>query len=183
MGMRCLPSERAGRAFLDGVEAKRDAFGRPSWRTDMAKAVQNITLSRSRDIPSTSRCSASRCAPGQGRRLDRATGREHRAAHLAAEARGGSPSLVGGEACRPFQVVSIAAQRTRWAEAKMALYGHPDAMANLIRRTLMVTRAPILNSLRRIWVTLCRHRGGSSNHAKVVLAKQLSLIRRPDALF
>src|SRR5260370_12964089 len=41
---------------------------------------------------------------------------------------------------RPVQVVSIAAPRARWAVAKMALYGHPDAMANLIRRTLMVTR-------------------------------------------
>src|SRR5258706_6149533 len=59
-------------------------------------------------------------------------------------------SVVSGEACGPVQVVSIAAQRTRWAKAKMALYGHPDAMANLIRRTLMVTRAPILNSLRRM---------------------------------
>src|SRR6266404_1747069 len=59
-------------------------------------------------------------------------------------------SVVSGEACGPVQVVSIAAQRTRWAVAKMALYGHPDAMANLIRRTLMVTRAPILNSLRRM---------------------------------
>jgi hypothetical protein len=34
--------------------------------------------------------------------------------------------------------------------AKTALYGQPEAMANLIRRTLMVTRAPILTSLRRM---------------------------------
>lgn len=44
-------SERAGRVFHDGLEAEREAFGRPSWRTDMAKAVQKITLSPSRDIP------------------------------------------------------------------------------------------------------------------------------------
>src|SRR5260370_23399980 len=56
--------------------------------------------------------------------------------------------VVSGGACGPVQVVSMA-QRTRWAVAKMALYGQPDAMANLIRRTLTVTRAPILNSLRR----------------------------------
>ena len=43
--------ERAGRVFCDGLEAEREAFGRPSWRTDMAKAVQKITLSPSRDIP------------------------------------------------------------------------------------------------------------------------------------
>jgi hypothetical protein len=35
----------------------------------------------------------------------------------------------------------------------------------------------------QVWVTLCLHRGGSLNQAKVVVAKQLSLIRRPDALF
>ena len=35
----------------DGLEAEREAFGRPLWRFDMAKAVQKITLSRSRDIP------------------------------------------------------------------------------------------------------------------------------------
>jgi ParB family chromosome partitioning protein len=52
IAMRCLPQEsEMRRAFLDGVEVKRDAFGRPSWRTDMAKAVQKITLSRSLDVP------------------------------------------------------------------------------------------------------------------------------------
>jgi hypothetical protein len=35
---------------------------------------------------------------------------------------------------------------------------------------------------KQVRVTLCRHRGGSSDQSKVVLAKQLSLIRRPDAL-
>jgi hypothetical protein len=35
---------------------------------------------------------------------------------------------------------------------------------------------------KQVRVTLCRHRGGSSDQPKVVLAKQLSLIRRPDAL-
>jgi len=36
---------------------------------------------------------------------------------------------------------------------------------------------------KQVWATLSRHRGGSSDQAKVVVAKQLSLIRRPDALF
>jgi hypothetical protein len=36
---------------------------------------------------------------------------------------------------------------------------------------------------KQVWVTLCEHRGGSQDQAKVVIAKQLSLIRRPDALF
>ena len=35
----------------DGLEAEREAFGRPSWSIDMTKAVQKITLSPSRDIP------------------------------------------------------------------------------------------------------------------------------------
>jgi glutathione S-transferase len=34
---------------------------------------------------------------------------------------------------------------------------------------------------KRVCVTLCRHRGGSSDQAKVAVAKQLSLIRRLDA--
>jgi len=34
--------------------------------------------------------------------------------------------------------------------AKTARYGQPDAMASLMRRTLMLTSAPILNSLRRM---------------------------------
>src|SRR5258708_16891225 len=48
------------------------------------------------------------------------------------------------------QLVSAAVESARWAVAKTALYGQPDAMASLMRRTLMVTRAPILNSLRRM---------------------------------
>src|SRR5260370_12056896 len=36
---------------------------------------------------------------------------------------------------------------------------------------------------KQVWVTLCRHRGGSSDQSKFLLAKQLSLVRRPDALF
>jgi ParB family transcriptional regulator, chromosome partitioning protein len=37
--------------FRDGLEAEREAPGCPSWRIDMTKAVQKITLSPSRDIP------------------------------------------------------------------------------------------------------------------------------------
>lgn len=37
--------------FRDGLEVEREALGRPSWRIDMTKAVQKITLSPSRDIP------------------------------------------------------------------------------------------------------------------------------------
>jgi ParB family chromosome partitioning protein len=39
-----------GKAFGDGLEAKRESLGRPSWRSQMTK-VQKITLSPSRDIP------------------------------------------------------------------------------------------------------------------------------------
>jgi hypothetical protein len=42
------------------------------------------------------------------------------------------------------------ARRARWAVANTALSGQPDAMASLMRRTLTVTRAPILRSLRRM---------------------------------
>src|SRR5579872_6201709 len=44
-------SERAAPGIRDGLEAEREALGSPSWRTDMAKVVQKITLSSSRDIP------------------------------------------------------------------------------------------------------------------------------------
>lgn len=37
--------------FCDGLETGREALGCPSWRIDMTKAVQKITLSPSRDIP------------------------------------------------------------------------------------------------------------------------------------
>ncbi|MET4187058.1 ParB-like chromosome segregation protein Spo0J [Bradyrhizobium sp. JR7.2] len=37
--------------FRDGLEAERETLGCPSWRIDMTKAVQTITLSPSRDIP------------------------------------------------------------------------------------------------------------------------------------
>jgi ParB family transcriptional regulator, chromosome partitioning protein len=40
-----------GKAFGDGLEAKRESLGCPSWRNQMTKAVQKITLSPSRDIP------------------------------------------------------------------------------------------------------------------------------------
>src|ERR1700730_16304139 len=39
-----------GKAFGDGLEAKRESLGCPSWRSQMTK-VQKITLSPSRDIP------------------------------------------------------------------------------------------------------------------------------------
>jgi len=60
-----------------------------------------------------------------------------------------------GSVCGPIGAVgeAVSAQlvsRARCAVAKTALYGQPEAMANLIRRTLMVTRAPILKSLRRM---------------------------------
>lgn len=42
---------RGLRGFSDGLEVEREAFGRPSSRTDMTKSVQKITLSPSRDIP------------------------------------------------------------------------------------------------------------------------------------
>lgn len=44
-------SERGAAVFRDGFEAEREAPGRPSWRIEMTKAVQKITLSPSRDIP------------------------------------------------------------------------------------------------------------------------------------
>jgi hypothetical protein len=39
-----------GKAFGDGLEAKRESLGCPSWRSQMTK-VQKITRSPSRDIP------------------------------------------------------------------------------------------------------------------------------------
>ncbi|GIK80706.1 MAG: chromosome partitioning protein ParB [Alphaproteobacteria bacterium] len=51
-GVGWVAREGEGSGFSrDGLEVEREAFGRPSWRTHMAKAVQKITLSRSRDIP------------------------------------------------------------------------------------------------------------------------------------
>src|SRR5215468_9163362 len=41
---------RGARAFRDGLEAKRESPGSPSWRVQMTK-VQKITLSPSRDVP------------------------------------------------------------------------------------------------------------------------------------
>src|SRR6201987_2290615 len=41
---------RGARAFRDGLEARRESLGGPSWRVQMKK-VQKITLSPSRDIP------------------------------------------------------------------------------------------------------------------------------------
>ena len=41
---------RGGIVLRDGLEAEREALGRPSWRIDMA-SVQKIKLSPSRDIP------------------------------------------------------------------------------------------------------------------------------------
>src|SRR3984957_17980198 len=41
---------RGAGAFRDGLEAKRESLGGPSWRVQMTK-VQKITLSPSRDIP------------------------------------------------------------------------------------------------------------------------------------
>src|SRR5207245_9701085 len=40
-----------GTAVRDGLEAKSESLGCLSWRTQMTKAVQKITLSPSRDIP------------------------------------------------------------------------------------------------------------------------------------
>src|SRR5262245_17937564 len=47
---RCAARVRGGPLFHDGLEAKRESPGCPSWRVQMTK-VQKITLSPSRDIP------------------------------------------------------------------------------------------------------------------------------------
>src|SRR5258708_17330920 len=60
----------------------------------------------------------------------------------------GGIAVGSHQGCRV--AVVQAAPRARWAAAKTALSGQPDAMASLTRRTLMVMSAPILNSLRRM---------------------------------
>ena len=52
-------SERVGKAFGDGLEAKRESLGCPSWRTQMTKAFRRSRCRPPATFPSTSSCSAS----------------------------------------------------------------------------------------------------------------------------
>src|SRR5258708_26162058 len=56
-----------------------------------------------------------------------------------------------GDACQAGEARGFAAAARRTAASpQAAAAGHPDAIATLMRRTLMRTRAPILSSLRRM---------------------------------
>src|SRR5580700_8211666 len=56
-----------------------------------------------------------------------------------------------GDACQAGEARGFAAATRRTAASpQAAAAGHPDAIATLMRRTLMRTRAPILSSLRRM---------------------------------
>ena len=45
---------------------------------------------------------------------------------------------------------ATALRRRAWARANSCRYGQPEAMATVMRRTLIRTRAPIFSSLRRM---------------------------------
>src|SRR3977135_610849 len=86
-------------------------------------------------------------------RSDRSARAERVSASKVARLAGGdgrAGSVCGSIGAVGEAVSAQAVSRARCAVAKTALYGQPEAMANLIRRTLMVTRAPILKSLRRM---------------------------------